>query len=219
MRSQMVPVSEAARRLGVNRFRVHQRIAAGSLKAEKVGSSWLVDAAGLRPARASRPMSPSMVWALARAGEGKAPDVRPAERSRLNEKLWRLREEPADELPRLVSSWLADRARRVELEVHPEDLPELRADPGLRLSGVSDPRAGLASGSDLEAYVAAGDLDELADRYFLDLDAQPERPNVILHVLDQALHGDVPRLFSAADLFERGGAREERAGLELLGRA
>lgn len=219
MSAKMVPVSEAARRLGVNRFRVHQRIQEGSLRAEKIGSSWLVDATALRPARVSRPMSPSMVQALVLLSEGEVPEARPSERSRLNENWRRIHKSPVDELPRLVSSWLASRARQVELEVHPEDMPELRANPRLQLSGVSDPRAGLASGSELEAYVAEPDLKELADDYFLDLDARPGNPNVILHVIDGPLSGEVPRLLSAADLFDRGGAREIRAGLELLGRA
>ena len=75
MRVDLVPVSEAARRLGVNRYRIHQRIAAGSLRAKKVGSLWLVDAGDLRPVRRSRPMSSRMARALAELYDGGAPDV------------------------------------------------------------------------------------------------------------------------------------------------
>lgn len=38
-----VSVAEAARRLGVGVPRIHQRIADGSLRAERLGSQWVVD--------------------------------------------------------------------------------------------------------------------------------------------------------------------------------
>ena len=38
-----VSVAEAARRLGVSVPRIHQRIADGSLNAERIGSQWVVD--------------------------------------------------------------------------------------------------------------------------------------------------------------------------------
>lgn len=211
----MVPVSEAASRLRVSRGRVHHRIAAGSLRAEKVGSTWLVDVEGLQPARASRPMSQPMALALAMLAESQIPPVRPSESARLKEKLNRLRSMPTDEIPPLVSSWLADRARQIELEMHPDDLAELRRDDRLKLSGVSDPRAGLSSSVDLEAYVQPDDLEAIARDYFLDLHAHPARTNVVLRVAEVPM-SEVPRLFSAADLFDRGGPRERRAGLELL---
>lgn len=214
--AELVPVSEAARRLGVTRNRVHQRIAEGSLRAEKAGSTWLVDAAELRPARVSRPMSPSMAWALIQAKEGQFP-YRPSERARLKERLARIENDPVDELPRLVSSWLASRARSVRLEVHPRDLSLVREDPRVHLSGISDPRAGLASVTEVEGYVFGEDLADLGADLFLDLDGRPQRPNVLLHVTEIPMN-EVPELFSAADLFDRGGPRETRAGLGLLGR-
>lgn len=216
MASRVVSVREAAQLLGVNRQRVLQRIAEGSLQAEKVGGRWLLDAATLRPARRSRPLSPRMGWALAQAVEGRPAQVRRDEVRRLDERLHRLRGSDAQAVPALVRSWLGERARRVELEMHPDDLTEVREDPRLRLSGISDPRAGLASGADLEAYIEEGQLDGFADDYFLDLDAAVESPNIVLHVSAVPMD-EVPRLFSAADLFERGGPRETRAALELLG--
>ncbi|WP_193313017.1 excisionase family DNA-binding protein [Georgenia subflava] len=214
--AELLPVGEAARRLGVTRNRVHQRIADGSLRAEKIGSTWLIDSAEMRPARVSRPMSPSMVTALVQAKEGAFPH-RPSERARLKERLARIENDPVEEVPRLVSSWLASRARGIHLEVHPQDLNLLREDARIRLSGISDPRAGLASGTEVEGYINEEDLPGLAEDLFLSLDDQPNRPNVLLHVTDLVME-EVPKLFSAADLFDRGGPRETRAGLALLGR-
>jgi excisionase family DNA binding protein len=217
MRVDLVPVSEAARRLGVNRYRIHQRIAAGSLRAKKVGSLWLVDAGDLRPGRRSRPMSSRMARALAELYDGGAPDVSGSESARLRVKVEALREGPQEDLPAKVSAWLADRAERVEAAVHPQDVAQLRADPRLAPSGVSDPRARLSSSAEVEAYVGRDDLGGLAADYFLDLDQRPDAPNVVLHVVESPVSVP-PRLFSAADLFDRRGAREVRAGIELLRR-
>ena len=208
-------MSEAARRLGVNRSRVHQRIADGSLRAEKVGMIWLVDAGDLRPARRSRPMSGRMARALAEMYDGGSPAVSGAELARLRVKVEALRSGPEEELPAKLSAWLASRAERVELAVHPQDLAQLRADRRLALSGISDPRAGLSSPAEVEAYVGREDLGVLADDYFLDLARRPDAPNVVLHVVENPLV-EPPRLFSAADLFDRRGPREVRAGLEMV---
>ena len=71
--------------------------------------------------------------------------------------------------------------------MHPQDVGQLRADPRLGLSGVSDPRVGLSSSAQMEAYVARDDLLGLADDYFLDLDQRPDAPNVVLHVVWQCV--------------------------------
>ncbi len=176
---------------------------------------WLVDAGDLRPARSSRPMSRRMARALAELYDGGSPAVSGTELARLRVKVEALRSGPEEELPAKLSAWLAGRAECVELAVHPQDVAQLRADRRLALSGISDPRAGLSSPAEVEAYVGRDDLGALAHDYFLDLDHRPDAPNVVLHVVERLL-GDPPRLFSAADLFDRRGAREVRAGLELV---
>ena len=63
-----ISVAEAAARLEVNVARVHQRIADGSLAAEKVGHQWVIEAEDvLRLDRrgAGRPLSSRSAWALA----------------------------------------------------------------------------------------------------------------------------------------------------------
>lgn len=163
-------------------------------------------------------MSRRMARALAELYDGGSPGVSGAEMARLKVKVEALRSGPEDDLPAKLSAWLADRAERVELAVHPQDVAQLRADHRLALSGISDPRAGLSSSAEVEAYVGRDDLGGLADDYYLDLDHRPDAPTVILHVVESSL-AEPPRLFSAADLFDRRGAREVRAGLELLGPA
>ncbi|MEO3936401.1 helix-turn-helix domain-containing protein [Dermatophilaceae bacterium Soc4.6] len=60
-------MSEASRRLGVGVQRVHQRIADGSLPAQRVGSQWVIEeqaVSGLDRRGAGRPLSPASVWAV-----------------------------------------------------------------------------------------------------------------------------------------------------------
>jgi len=156
-----------------------------------------------------------MARALAELYDGGSPGVSGAEMARLRVKVEALRSGPEEDLPARVSAWLADRAERVELAVHQQDVAQLRADRRLALSGISDPRAGLSSSVEVEAYVGRDDLGGLADDYFFDLDYRPDAPNVVLHVVESPLDAP-PRLFSAADLFDRRGAREVRAGLEIV---
>ena len=54
-----VSVAEAAQRLGVGVPRIHQRIADGSLRAERIGSQWVVDELSLlRAAERKEPAAP-----------------------------------------------------------------------------------------------------------------------------------------------------------------
>lgn len=62
-----VSASEAAHRLGISVQRVHQRLADGSLPAERVGHQWAIDEADLvRLDRRApgRPLSPKSAWGL-----------------------------------------------------------------------------------------------------------------------------------------------------------
>lgn len=66
-------VSEAADRLGVHVQRVHQRIADGSLPAERVGRQWVIresDLARVDKHRAGRPLSRKSAWEVALVASG-----------------------------------------------------------------------------------------------------------------------------------------------------
>ena len=69
-----VSVAEAARRLGVGVPRIHRRIAAGSLRAERIGSQWVVDELSLLRAgeyrEPGRPLSARSAWAIIALAEG-----------------------------------------------------------------------------------------------------------------------------------------------------
>jgi excisionase family DNA binding protein len=67
-------VAQAAERLGVSVPRIHQRIADGSLAAERIGSQWAVDERSLlriqERSKAGRPLSARSAWAVIAASEG-----------------------------------------------------------------------------------------------------------------------------------------------------
>src|SRR5438132_13525980 len=92
-----VGVAEASAQLGVSPQRVRQLVQEGLLPARRVGGRWIFDTEALsrrvetRPD--GRPLSPRVAWGLIGLLEsGQAPDLDPAERSRLRA---RLRRRPA----------------------------------------------------------------------------------------------------------------------------
>ena len=225
-----ISVAEAASRLGVNVQRVHQRIADGSLPAERVGHQWTVedaDVARLHGRPTGRPLSARSAWVLAlvaaaevsTASEFAAPD-----RSRARVRLRRLlddarelsaaqdQEAASAELAARLRSLLRGRAERRLFRASPRDLPDLRSDARVALSGISLPQAGIASADIVEGYAAASDAGALVDDFLL-MDADHRSANVVLHVLDPAtawLHVVRPDhwLLMAADLAEHHRPRE-----------
>ncbi len=234
-----VSVAEAAGLLGVNVQRVHQRIADGSLRAERIGHQWVIDDAdivrlGHRPA--GRPLSSRSAWAIvfvaARdlAGDGAAAPTRASspELSRARARLRGLLDEAlgpregredqsvSDQVAASLRSMLRNRAQRRTFRAAPEDLGDLRSADRLRLSGISLATSGLASDDIVEGYIDAGDLEGIV-RDFLLSDALPVDANVVLHVVDPATALDWRLLVDswlplAADLAEYHRPREtERA--------
>lgn len=224
----LVPVSQAAQTMGVSRQRIMQRIHNKSVRGQKIGNQWVVDASTLRPPSAARPLSSRMAWALAGAPVHLAPE----ERRRTRDRIKRLEEQPKRDRARLMQSWLAKRGELLSLEVNPNDLAELRGDGRLLLSGISDPRAGLSSGRQLEAYIPKEALQSFADDYFIDLEAGPSSPNVLLRVVHCPSPPEMapdphwnprdgvaiaPLLLSITDLLDRQGtSRDNHAAMEMM---
>lgn len=212
-------VAQLAERLGVSDARARNLVAHGLIKAERVGSHWVVDeadAAKYQP-RVGRPLSALNAWRMANyAADGKIPDAHSMEKSRLEGYLASLLEAP-DPAAKL-RSLLANRAEKAELASSPADLAELREDRRLRLSGVSHPDSGLLSGSEVEAYVSRADFNAVLRDWFLVKVAAGQRPNVVLHVADE-VPAVLPPLAVAADLAERSGVREHNAALDLIRRS
>lgn len=224
-----VSVAQAAERLGVSVPRIHQRIADGSLSAERIGSQWVVDERSLlriqERSKAGRPYSARSAWAVIAASEddgnrigGSGPAVSARVRMQLKRLLEPAAEPAADEevvrqLVVSLRSVLRNRAGRRLLRAAPADLDDLRADErwamivDLGSSGIASP--------DVEGYLAESLVKGILEDYLLvesDRDA-----NVVLHVVSD---GQYPypdsRLRLAADLAEHRGPREEARAAELL---
>lgn len=239
MAGSYISVAEAAARLGVHPQRVHQRIRDGSLEAEKIGHQWAVDLASVQRVEKrigpGRPLSAKSAWdliAVAMAQQeapGAAAELSPSSRSRARSRLRNLlahstRDADLDDVAALVAHLLRNRAQRRLYVASPRDLPDIRVDRRVHLSGISLPRSNMSSGDVVEGYIVDSDLRPLADDYLLS-PASRDRANVILHVV-AADHGDLgaldlgdvarSALALAADLVEHGGAREKREAVRLL---
>lgn len=224
-----VSVAQAAERLGVSVPRIHQRIADGSLAAERIGSQWVVDERSLlrvqERRKAGRPLSARSAWAVIAASEGDGDRLRPngpAASARARMQLKRLLEpavervageEAVGDLAVSLRSIFRNRAQRRLLRAAPVDLADLRADDRW-VKIVELGASGIAS-ADVEGYLAESEVDGVVRDYLLveaDRDA-----NVVLHVVPD---GQYPypesRLRLAADLAEHRGPREEARAAELL---
>lgn len=224
-----VSVAEAARRLGVSVPRIHQRIADGSLRAERVGSQWVVDELSLlrvAERRApGRPLSLRSAWALIAMAErdtdalaGLTAAERARARGRLERLLAQVAATPQQEadIRRIASglrSLLGKRAHRELRKAAESDLASLRQDP--RWQSLLSPAASGIAMLDVDGYLAAGDLKSLTEDFLL-MPASADA-NVIIHVLPEGQKAyPRSRLLLAADLAEHRGPREEARAAQLL---
>jgi excisionase family DNA binding protein len=222
-------VAEAAKRLGVGVPRIHQRIADGSLRAERIGSQWVVDELSLlrvgERTVAGRPLSARSAWALIALSEGDEmalSELAAVERARARERLERLIELAAggpgseDQVRGVAAELRAVFRNRAGLErcrAAASDLPSLREDVRWE-SLVSTAVSGIAS-MEVEGYVESGKVKSLV-RDFLLLPGA-EDANVLIHVLPvgQKAYPE-SKLLLAADLADHRGPREELRAVELL---
>ena len=229
-----VSVSEAAKRLGVGVPRVHQRIADGSLRAERLGNQWVVDELSLLQVAErktpGRPLSARSAWALVALAEGDQEalaDLAPVERSRAKARLEELfarverphkSEEQVRQIAAVLRSSFRNRARRLLRQAAGADLPGLQHDARWIPLGLSAPASGIGAIDVAEGYVAPSEVKQLSDDFLL-VPAEQDA-NVVLHVLPdrQQPYPESPLLL-AADLAEHRGPREELRAVELLGEA
>jgi excisionase family DNA binding protein len=224
-----VSVAEAAKRLGVGVPRIHQRIADGSLRAERIGSQWVVDELSLlrvaERKEAGRPLSSRSAWALIALAEGDeealaelAPVERARAKARLDELLAHVAKRPKGEGDvRRVASVLRllfrNRASRELRKAAAADLSGLREDVRWQ-SLVSSAVSGIAS-VDVEGYLEARDLKALSQDFLL-MPADRD-DNVVIHVLPDGQRAyPNSKLLLAVDLAEKRGPREELRAAELL---
>lgn len=224
-----VSVAQAAQWLGVSVPRIHQRIADGSLVAERIGAQWVVDERSLlhvqERSKAGRPFSARSAWVLIAVSEHDRDALRPsgsAAVSRARKQLGRLLamavarpdgEESVKELAASPRSMFRNRAERRQLRAASADLADLRADP--RWACLVDLGASGIASADVEGYLDESKVRGVVKDYLLvesDDDA-----NVVLHVIPDA-QDPFPnsRLRLAADLAEHRGPREEARAAELV---
>jgi excisionase family DNA binding protein len=224
-----VSVSEAAARLGVTVPRIHQRIADGSLRAERIGSQWVVDERSLLDVaerrEAGRPLSARSAWAVITESEGDEESLKelvPAERARARQRLgrllsaaehWPVGEDDVRAIAVSLRSRLRNRAERWLFRAAVADLEDLRVDRRWRAL-VDSGASGIAS-RDVDGYVADVDVDGLAKDFLLVPGI--DEANVVVHAIPQAQHSyPESKLRLAADLAEYRGPREEARAAELL---
>lgn len=231
---RQISVSEAAERLGVTPHRVRQRIEDGSLPAERVGNRWGIDEADLLPlldgGKVGRPLSERSAWAILDYPDSSPQALAaltrlaPSERQRTEER-WRLltthvwRTDNIAGVARLLREMLANRAERQVFRANARDLPDLRADSRLVLSGLSDPRAEIAAGDIVEGYVTHADLEHLIRDYLLTPavgQSNRQRANVVLHASTRSVSRPATPLLIAADLADHRTPREESRAVEII---
>lgn len=204
-----VSVAEAADLLGVSPRRVRQMIDAGRVQARQVGGQWLVEAASLpsSPHR-GRPMAADVAWAM--LAEVAPEHFTPDEAYRWRQRRNKLVRDPEPE--RLLSSWVASRARRMSFESRGS--AALLEDERVVPSGMSDPRSEIAAGDIVEGYVRESDLAAVRRAHLL----RPggHRSSVVLHVAEQLPKSPVPPLVLAADLAEHDEPRALSRARELI---
>jgi len=217
----VLSVARVADVLDVSPRRVRQLLESGQLAGQQLGRSWVIDRGDVERLRrngAGRPWSASSAWAVLELAAGHEPELSPVERSRARRRL-------ADHgLGGLVEQ-LRARAERREVYAHPSVLGAVVGDGRVVRGGVSAAphyRADLIVQDAAEVYVRAGDVVDLIDRYALDEDA--DRPNAILHVVDDEAwpFDDQQQIASwavvAVDLLDADDERSQRAGRELIER-
>ena len=228
-----VSVTEAAQILGVHPQRIQQRIREGSLPAVKVGHQWAIERNELHrfryPPRPGRPLSTKSAWDLlavvsgAEAAARLSPSARSRARSRLRSLLAHASSADLEDAAGRIAHTLRNRAERALFVASPRDLPDIREDDRVHLSGVSTPDSNLSAGVVAEGYVYAHDRNALVDDYLL-APASRSRANVILHVVPSdnadraaiALHtAATSPLALAADLAEYDGIRERAEAVRL----
>ena len=206
--------AEFAQQRGISERRVLQLIKQGNVRARRSGGRWFIDSQELnKRANLCRPMSPFMArsFILMISGSSEQSDLDPVQLHRLKKHLSELQ---AHQHPAwLLSSWLRKRGEVVSLSAKPIDLKKLKSDQRVFLSGLNDPRSGIAASDFAEGYIDKKNLRKLKEEYLLiDSDA----PNVILRVIDIKLDRPLPIGLVLADLADHNGPREDAQVARLL---
>lgn len=217
-----VTVADAAKRLGVTEQRVLRLIHECALGADRFGHAHLVRLEDVERRAAQAPtggrrFTTAHAWGLLELAAGDpAPWLDRSTR-------YRLRRLIAERGLNGLRSRLTGRGVPSRFRAHPSQLPGLRSDPALMLTGAtaaSELRLGLLAGEVVEGYVDARDLDEIVRRHRL---RSSRDPNVILRVVPSfteawppARNAPLPAI--ALDLLDDPDPRARTLGDQLLAR-
>ena len=233
-------VEQAAERLGVGPSQVRRLARDGELPARRIGSTWLIDDAGIERRRglepsAGRPLSPLMAWAVllsidAALGDSSADRASSGVASQLADRKERYR------LRHLLSAappvnrwdaWLRRRAAPRRIWVHPGVVDSLAADPRVHPGGApAVAAAGLGlglGGADRPSlfYVDAEDADAVVAEYRGRDD--PDGPLTLMVIPPEVQSGlrpepgaPTPPAVALVDLLSSSDARQHHLATELL---
>lgn len=175
-----VGVAEASAQLGVSPQRVRQLVQDGVLPARRIGGRWVFDTEALvrrvETRRVGRPFSARVAWGLIGLLEsGEAPDLAPAERSRLRARLRR-----GPELGELAR-WCHNRSEVHWLAAHRSAPPRLLHMGDAVPTGASAPGHDIIDLGSVEVYLP----DDDAKRAIRQLHLHPTDPpsaNAVIRV-------------------------------------
>lgn len=206
----MMSVAEYASLAGISPRAVRLRAEAGTLQAQKVGRSWVVDDVerqrlrrGIKPFR-GRPLTAGGFERLALFIDDDMSVLTPEWRRRGKILARRLHAEPLDELRRLAPARNGD----VHLfRADPEAIESLRKSKETQPTGVSNHRQEVLPGGTIDLYVRESDLDRLVGESGLLPVQDLARANVFLRVVDALPRPSILRL--AADLLDYNNPRTD----------
>ena len=216
----LLPVAEAAKRLGVSETRVRQLLESGELRARQVQGLWLIPVEeverreDLAPASGRRLTAPR-AWGLIFLAAGlPAPWLDRSARYRLR----RLLDQRG---LKGLRSRLVARGIPTRMRAHPSLLAELQREPDLMLTGATAATQrglGLLAHDIVEGYVAADCAEELVARHHL---RASREPNVVLRVVrrftpDWPPAHEAPLPAIALDLLEDPDPRAREVGDALI---
>jgi hypothetical protein len=212
-------VADYAAEADVSERRVRKLAESGKIDAFKVGRAWIirepVSKHAQRRKSGGRPLTEESAWELALMLDGYVAESHRPSRARARINQLKHDQSLRDEL----GAWLVDRAEARHFRAQPGDLGDMREDNRLLATGVSHPDSGLLQAQEHEAYVVRQEFQDVVDDYML-MPSTPDKSNVILRVISGPVAPRaVPRLLIAADLMDRGTAREHAAAREIVEKA